>query len=173
MSTDGKTARPEYTVEQRLLLHRRIKKSTGCWIWTASISETGYGRLRLPQRLHYVHRLAYETFVGPIPDGLHIDHLCHSWDSRCPGGDSCPHRACFNPAHLQAVTCRENVLRGASPGARNLRRTHCPKRGHAYAEHGVVRAGRLVCRACRIEYMRGYRVTPRDESVDRRRKASA
>lgn len=160
MSIDGKTAKHSYTVEQRLRLHRRIKRSTGCWIWTASLDDKGYGRLMLNRKLHYAHRLSYEAFVGPIPDGLEIDHLCRN-------------RACFAPNHLEPVTPQINVLRGESPGARNRRRTHCPKRGHSYAEHGVVRNGRLVCRTCRIEYLRGYRVTPRDTSVDRRRKARA
>lgn len=159
MSVDGKASKHSYTIEQRLRLHRRIKRSSGCWIWTGALGDSGYGRLALNRKLHYVHRLSYETFVGPIPDGLQIDHLCRN-------------RACFAPSHLEPVTCRVNVLRGESPGARSRRRTHCGK-GHDFAEHGVERNGRRICRTCKIEYLRGYRVTPRDPSVDRRRKASA
>ncbi len=65
----------------------------------------------------YVHRYVYELLVGPIPDGFDIDHLCRV-------------RNCVNPEHLEAVTHRENMLRGDTLAAANAAKTHCPK-GHA------------------------------------------
>jgi len=87
-----------------------------CWLWTAGLTGSGYGAFcwRLDERVVYFpsHRLAYELVKGPIPDGLHLDHLC-----RVP--------ACVNPDHLEAVTVRENTLRGVGPSARAAVATHC------------------------------------------------
>ncbi len=78
---------------------------TGCWVWNGRLNDDGYGVLDLSWRRggpksRSAHRLAYELFVGPIPDGLEIDHLCAV-------------RRCVNPAHLEAVTHAENVRRAA------------------------------------------------------------
>jgi len=80
----------------------------GCWEWTGQITRHGYGWLVGIG----AHRLAYEVFVGPIQSGLVIDHTCHDPDT-CVCGDTCPHRRCVNPAHMETVTQRENWLRGA------------------------------------------------------------
>lgn len=58
------------------------------------------------------YRFAYETIVGPIPDGLQLDHLCHN-QSGCEGGPDCLHRKCVNPGHLEPVTNDENAARRA------------------------------------------------------------
>lgn len=91
---------------------KMVRRPDGCWIWTGATNDGGYGQLRADDRVQYAHRLAYETFVGPIPDGLQIDHLCRT-------------RLCVNPAHLEPVTQRENILRGESPQALRSRATHC------------------------------------------------
>ena len=75
----------------------------GCWIWNGRLSDDGYGVLDLSWRgggpkSCYAHRAAYELLVGPIPDGLELDHLCFV-------------RSCVNPAHLEAVTHVENLRR--------------------------------------------------------------
>lgn len=107
----------------------------GCWLWTAWLSG-GYGRFRVGPRLVYAHRLAYELLVGPIPEGLELDHV------RARG---CTSKACVNPAHLEPVTHRENVLRGDSPSALLARATHCG-RGHELAGPNLWRG---QCRECR------------------------
>lgn len=75
----------------------KVEKTETCWLWTAS-TRNGYSWLGLDGRCEYGHRLVYEWLVGPIPEGLHIDHLCRN-------------RACVNPAHLEAVSQRENNVR--------------------------------------------------------------
>lgn len=83
--------------------------ATGCWLWTGATNGSGYGMIGVGQRKKYVHRAAYELARGPIPDGLVIDHLC-----RIP--------ICCSPAHLEAVTNRENTLRGKVSALRHLRK---------------------------------------------------
>lgn len=64
-----------------------------------------------PEREMPAHRAAYELLVGPIPEGLQIDHVCHSRDLACAGGWHDPHKACVNPRHLEPVTHAENMAR--------------------------------------------------------------
>jgi hypothetical protein len=95
-------ARPQSTSpDPRIRIVKRITVDdrTGCWLWDGYISTTGYGSIKFQGRIGSVHRLSYESFVGPIPEGLQIDHLCRV-------------RACCNPEHLEPVTSRENTIRG-------------------------------------------------------------
>jgi hypothetical protein len=91
---------------------------TGCWEWTGCRMWNGYGIIHgiVGNSYIYCHRLAYELCIGPIPNGLTVDHLCKN-------------RGCVNPSHLDPVTFKENVLRGDSPSAVGARSTHC-KNGH-------------------------------------------
>lgn len=114
------------------LMRTRIRVNDNwCWIWTGA-KTGGYGRITVARKQYVTHRYIYELLVGPIPEGLQIDHLC-----RTP--------PCVNPAHLEPVTALENTRRSHGPG----RRTHCPN-GHPYAGDNLIRyAGRRYCRACR------------------------
>ncbi len=73
--------------------------NTGCWLWIGSTNTRGYGRIYVNGKTRPAHRLCYELLRGSIPPGLHLDHLC-----RVP--------CCVNPAHLEPVTCAENIRRG-------------------------------------------------------------
>lgn len=114
-----------------------IVTDAGCWEWQGAINVSGgYAMVHVGGRLLRAHRYSYERFVGPIPDGLTIDHLCRN-------------PPCINPAHLEPVTQQVNNLRGETPSGLNARKTHCPQ-GHAYDAENTFRAyGRRYCRACR------------------------
>lgn len=83
-----------------------------CWQWTGTLTHENYGVMGVGRGQAKAHRYAYELLVGPIPEGLTLDHLCHTHDLTCVAGNSCPHRSCVNPAHLEPVDSGENVRRG-------------------------------------------------------------
>lgn len=115
-------------------------ESEPCWEWTAGKRLNGYGRFWVDGKNVSAHRWSYEYFIGPIPEGLQIDHLCRN-------------RECCNPKHLEAVTCQENLLRGNTFAARNSQKTHC-KNGHPFdgRNTGTSVRGHRYCRACQREY---------------------
>lgn len=127
----------------RLMSSIRVT-AAGCWQWTGFVTKHGYGRTYFRgNRSTPAHQAFYMLLVGPIPKGRVLDHACHTNDTTCPGGPTCLHRRCVNPAHLEPVTGEENSSRGVTG-----RRTHCPK-GHAYdGENTLVSSGRRYCRAC-------------------------
>ena len=125
-------------LDQRIL-ESVVVDPNGCWLWQKYVKPNGYGVLGVPGRsMQHAHRIAYEVWRGPIPDGLQIDHLCRV-------------RHCCNPDHLEAVTPRTNNLRGRGPSAKNARAQSCPK-GHPYdasnTYHRPDGTGR-DCRTCR------------------------
>lgn len=127
------------TLSERLW--RRVEKTDACWLWQGS-TRHGYGQIQNGRGMSLTHRLAYEELVGPIPAGLQLDHLCRV-------------RNCVNPAHMEPVTQRENILRGEGFAARNAVVTHCPK-GHEYSGAnlrvcGGLAAGQRKCRQCHRE----------------------
>lgn len=116
----------------------KVNKTGTCWLWMGSKNQSGYGRLRRGGHVGKIilaHRYAYSALIGPIPDGLVLDHICRV-------------RHCVNPAHLQAVPDRVNVARGIGPTAVNARKTHC-KHGHAFtAENTGIRHDGRYCKTC-------------------------
>lgn len=104
----------------------------GHWQWGGSIDADGYGRYGLVWPTVFVHRLVWLALVGPIPDGLEIDHLCRR-------------RSCVNPAHLRVTTHAENMATAMQPPCPPT----CPK-GHAYDAKNTYRTalGTKKCRLC-------------------------
>jgi hypothetical protein len=121
------------TPEQRFWA--KVDKSTDCWLWTACVVR-GYGAVKGIGSSRRAHRVSWELANGrPVPAGLEIDHLC-----RTP--------LCVRPDHLEAVTRRENVIRGMSPPANNARKTAC-LRGHLFTpENTKWRGTSRLCRMC-------------------------
>jgi hypothetical protein len=117
----------------------KVNKTETCWLWTAGKNTDGYGVFHLsePKRLVRAHRWAYIAILGPIHNGLTLDHLCRV-------------RHCVNPSHLEPVTDRENLLRGISPLVVNARRTHCIH-GHEFTPENtsLTPDGRRNCKACK------------------------
>ena len=123
-----------------------IERSTdGCWRFTTTqMTKGGYAWFQARGQRFLAHRYSYEKFVGPIPEGLQLDHLCRV-------------RNCVNPEHLEPVTCRENLLRGNTLNAMNARKTHCVN-GHEFTpENTKYRPdGRRRCAACSKARNRAY-----------------
>lgn len=129
----------------------------GCWLWTAYTSKDGYGKYWIDGTNKNAHRALWETAVGPIDEGMHVDHLCRV-------------RHCVNPAHLEVVTPKENTIRGNSVKASKARigpkhqrwATHCNK-GHEMTEDNVYTSpnhGRY-CRECGRKSSREYQARKR------------
>lgn len=117
-----------------------------CWVWSGAPNTSGYGMLRIDRKTSQLaHRVGYELLVGPIPEGLQLDHLCRN-------------RLCVNPAHLEPVDSRTNTLRGETLAARQAAQTHCVH-GHPFSGENltVTRFGKRRCNTCNRERAREQR----------------
>lgn len=132
------------TDAERLFIYSMPEPNTGCWIWTADTVKGGYGRAWDYENHKKIlaHRLSYQTFIGPIPNGLHVDHVCRN-------------TLCINPLHLEAVTRLVNNRRSH---IHRVKKTHC-KHGHEFTEKNTMisSSGTRACRLCstlrqRIKY---------------------
>lgn len=141
----------------------RVQVTPGCWLWIGRVDRNGYGDVTQPvgdgvMKRTGAHRWSYEHHVGPIPPGFVIDHLCRN-------------PRCVNPAHLEAVTNRTNILRGVGLSAANAAKTHC-KHGHEFSPANTgtyaTRYGyKRVCLTCarRRDAERGWRRGAERESA--------
>jgi len=121
-------------LEHRLDTKIDVEANTGCWLWNAATDKQGYGTYHHERRMVVAHRVVYEALVGPIPEGMEIDHLCRVV-------------SCVNPDHLEPVTHAENMGRGANTGRR---KTHCVN-GHEFTGDNLSfykRDGAQRCRTC-------------------------
>jgi len=125
----------------------KVQKSDTCWVWVAAKDGKGYGYFGSRKgETRLAHRLSWELTRGPIPAGLHIDHLCRN-------------TSCVNPAHLEPVTPRENILRGI----RRQPDDQC-RRGHEFTPENTVPlagSGRKTCRTCKRERERRAKAAKR------------
>lgn len=118
---------------------------TGCWEHELKLNRHGYRRVSVAGKCKALHRVIYEHFRGPIPEGLEPDHLCRN-------------RGCCNPDHIQPVPGKVNTLRSSSGPSKNAAKTHC-LRGHPLngANLYVPANGSRQCRECMRERNRRYR----------------
>lgn len=151
----GVPERTPVTVEDRFWSKVDKGGPDECWVWTATLSR-GYGWFYLGDEQGDrvskgmgAHRWLYLRTIGPIPEGLDLDHLCRN-------------PPCVNPSHMEPVTRKENLARGTvgMGGRRNAAKTHCPA-GHPYEGNNlrVSAGGARSCRACAREWMRRRRAT--------------
>jgi hypothetical protein len=162
----------KYLSKYGLPMSERIQRAVevdadGCWNWQQKLDGSGYGRVSTRTAgvlvRQQAHRASYEAFVGPIPEGMQIDHLCRN-------------RACVNPEHLDPVTAEENIRRAIpySPHAHSLLAasgvpiTHC-RRGHPFDEANtkVRPSGRRACRECIRQYKKDRRKSEKAEKASR------
>lgn len=123
-------------------LESRVEHSDrGCWLWTGQRYSNGYAVMHWQSKSRLLHRLTYEYFVGPIPAGMQLDHLCRI-------------RHCVNPEHLEPVTHKENIRRAM--------RLSCVN-GHRFTpENTYIPAdGKRYCRECRRNRVRQQRAAKR------------
>lgn len=127
--------------------------NTPCWTWTAAHHRDNKYAVFVPPpprkgKTAQAHRIMYMEVLGPVADGMHIDHMCRN-------------RGCVNPDHLRCVTHRENLLAGDTVVAKRAAVTHCPK-GHEYTPENTTlsRRNQRHCRACRRARQAAYRERP-------------
>lgn len=127
-----------------MLMRTNLAATTDdCWLWLGSqqfnrIGRLTYGVAHFNGKKIYAHRLAYVAFVGQIPEGLTIDHLCRN-------------TLCINPWHLEPVPIHINLARGESPSAKAARRDKC-LHGHKFDGRKKTRGGwQRTCSECRAQ----------------------
>ncbi len=136
---------------------------SGCWRWAGKPGRGGYGRFWLDGKSRSAHRIAYEHFIGPIPEDFDVDHACHTRDLSCPGG-ICDHRLCvrWTDNHLEAVPQIENIMRSRGLAPANAAKTVCDQ-GHLFDEANTFfdSRGDRGCRTCQKRRLNDWRLINR------------
>lgn len=134
----GSLDSPSLSPQERFFAN--VDAEGDCWLWTGRLGVGGYAyvgmRVDGTWKNLRAHRASYEMLVGPIPNGLQLDHLCRI-------------RHCVNPDHLEPVTCKENVRRGFGVAAQLRQRTRC-RNGHEFSPENtrVESGGSRRCLLC-------------------------
>ena len=145
----GGLSRKYPSLKERLETKVMILVDVECWFWIGNLRREGYGHFHISGKTQSAdaHRTMYQELVGPVPDGMELDHLCRN-------------RSCVNPDHLEPVTHQENMRRG-----KLAQKTHCPQ-GHPYTadnltgRSGIRESGkrwRRECLTCKREADRRWR----------------
>lgn len=127
---------------------QKVRKTDNCWVWTAAINNCGYGAFSYNKDMKGIpaHRASYMLFVGEIPKGKQVDHLCMN-------------RKCVNPEHLELVSSQENTLRSPNTRAsKNSKKTHCDN-GHKFTKSNTYlykADNSRNCRTCRRAAVQKY-----------------
>jgi hypothetical protein len=134
-----------YNQDMDTIFESHIIKTDSCWLWIGAKNIGGYGYYRKNGKTHKAHRYAYTIYIGDIPTGLVIDHLCKV-------------RACVNPEHLELVTQAENLYRGDTIAATSRAKSHC-KNGHEFNTANTIirKNGTRNCRTCTNLLKKKYR----------------
>ena len=143
------------TPVERIMARIEREPNSGCWIWMGATNGKGYAQLGIAGKTKSAYKVLYESLVGPIPDGLEMDHLCRV-------------RCCVNPAHMEPVTHQENCRRVASLI------THCPK-GHEFTpENSYWNRGARACRKCNnINSLASFHRLTTEQKAERNKKQRA
>jgi hypothetical protein len=136
-------------VQDRLERHSVAIPFAGCIVWTGAVDKLGYGRIGMQGKSKLAHRISYQHYVGEIPVGLELDHLCRN-------------PSCINPNHLEPVTRKVNTDRGLCAETHRKRfaaMTHC-KRGHEFTVENTYfhpTHNRRQCKICGIEASKRFK----------------
>lgn len=132
------------TIAARILDGVMFEPNSGCWLWERHIKNNGYGTITIKDGgrwlTKHAHRVSFQAFVGPVPDGLDLDHKCRV-------------RSCVNPDHLEPVTRSVNLSRSPIMN-RQLGKAHCPA-GHLYS--GLDNRGARICHKCLAANAKAFR----------------
>jgi hypothetical protein len=136
-------------IQNRLERHSVAIPFAGCFVWTGAVDKLGYGRIGMQGKSKLAHRISYQHFVGEIPQGLELDHLCRN-------------PSCINPNHLEAVTRKVNTDRGLCAETHKKRyaaMTHC-KHGHEFTFENTYfhpTHNRRQCKTCGIQASKRFK----------------
>jgi hypothetical protein len=139
---------PRWLLEHRFESKVRRDRKAGCWLWRGSKRGGGYGQFSIKGKLHAAHRVAFELYNGPIPDGLCVCHKCDV-------------RECVNPDHLFLGTQADNVRDRDEKGRTSKGKKHALAKRHALAKltEAAVRDIRTK-RMTQVEFAKLYGVSP-------------